>query len=171
MPVRLNEWLAELFRLHHRDIVRYATRLVGDRENGEDVAQNVYVRIAGRASATAVEHPKSYVFKATRHAAIDFIVRLQAEWSRRVDFEEIAETAAGDHPETKIERRHRLAQLAVFLNELPVACRTAFMLNKVEGFTHPEIAARLGISVSMVEKHIMRAMMHCRDLMRESEAG
>jgi RNA polymerase sigma-70 factor (ECF subfamily) len=40
-------------------------------------------------------------------------------------------------------------------------------MNKIEGRSHREIAERLEISVSMVEKHIMRALVHCRDLRRD----
>ncbi len=38
-------------------------------------------------------------------------------------------------------------------------------MNKLEGYSHPEIAERLGISISMVEKHMVRALLHCRSLM------
>ncbi|CAM5327212.1 putative RNA polymerase sigma factor FecI [Mycolicibacterium aubagnense] len=163
----LNLWLGDLFRLHHDDFVRYASRLVGGRDNGEEVVQNAYVRVAGRASAaTVIDHPKAYLITATRNAAVDYIVRQQAEWSRRVDIEDIAGTGVGEDPTITLDHRHRIARLAVLLNELPAACREAFIMNKVEGRTHREIAKHLGVSISMVEKHIIRALFHCRDLMR-----
>ncbi|MNO07493.1 putative RNA polymerase sigma factor FecI [compost metagenome] len=56
------------------------------------------------------------------------------------------------------------------LDELPAICRDAFLLRKLEGMTHPEIAERLGISKGMVEKHIVNAMKHCRVRIREWEA-
>jgi RNA polymerase sigma-70 factor (ECF subfamily) len=40
-------------------------------------------------------------------------------------------------------------------------------MNKIEGRSHREIAEQLGVSISMVEKHIIRALIHCRDLMRD----
>lgn len=67
----------------------------------------------------------------------------------------------------RLEFRDKVAALSVLLNELPVACRTAFIMNKVEGLSHREIAETLGISVSMVEKHMLRALSHCRDVRRE----
>ena len=166
----LNLWLGDLFRRHHDDFVRYAARLVGNRDNGEEVVQNAYVRVAGRsAHAAAVDHPKAYLLTATRNAAVDHIIRQQAEWSRRVDIEDITEAAVSDDPTMTLHYRHRLARLAVLLNELPPACRDAFVMNKIEGLTHREIARRLGVSVSMVEKHMIRALFHCRDLMREND--
>jgi RNA polymerase sigma-70 factor (ECF subfamily) len=164
----LNHWLGELYRCHHRDLVRFAARLVGDRDGGEEVVQNAYLRLAGRsADAAVIEHQKTYVFAAARTAAIDFTARQNAEWLHRVDFDEIDSLVHGNDPTHALHHRQRVVRLAVLLNELPSACRTAFLLNKVEGRSHREIAGRLGISVSMVEKHIMRALVHCRDLMRD----
>ena len=69
----------------------------------------------------------------------------------------------------RLEFRDKVAALSVLLNELPIACRTAFIMNKVEGHSHREIAETLGISVSMVEKHMLRALCHCRDVRREMD--
>ncbi|ABL71062.1 MULTISPECIES: RNA polymerase sigma factor [Paracoccus] len=165
-----DHWLTDLFRRHHRDLLRYATRLVGDRDQGEEVVQNTYLRLARRgAAAAAIRYPKTYAFTAARTAAIDLTARRHAEWLHRVDFDAVAELQGGEDAAQALYRRQRILRMAVLLNELPVACQTAFLMNKVEGRSHREIAARLGVSVSMVEKHVMRALMHCRDLMREEE--
>jgi len=160
--------LSEMFRLHHRDLVRFATRLVGDRDDGEEIAQDAYMNIAGRgAQAGAIVHPKTYLFTAARNAAVDFTVRRRIEWSYRIDIDGIEDFASPTDPLAAIEQKQQLARLVVALNELPPACRRAFILNKIEGRSHQEIAQSLEISVSMVEKHIMRALRHARDLRRE----
>jgi RNA polymerase sigma-70 factor (ECF subfamily) len=160
--------LSEMFRLHHRELVRFATRLVGDRDDGEEIAQDAYMSIAGRGTqAGAIGHPKSYLFTAARNAAIDFTARRKIEWSYRVDVDGIEDLASDNDPLAALEQRQQLARLIVALNELPPACRRAFILNKIEGRGHQEIARLLGISVSMVEKHIMRALRQARDLRRE----
>lgn len=169
MTGSVNRWLSDLFCRYHTDLVRYASRLVGDRDNGEDVVQNAYVRLAGRsAQSAAIEFPKAYVFAAARTAAFDFTAQQNREWLYRVDFEELEGQAAIEEPGAVLDRRRRIVRLAVLLNELPSTCQTVFVLNKIEGWRHKEIAERLGISVSMVEKHLIRALMHLRDLSRES---
>lgn len=168
MAAGFDNWLGDVYRRHHRDLIRYASRLVGDRDSGEEVVQNTYVRLAGRsAQPVAIEHPKAYVFAAARTAAVDFTAQRNSEWLHRVDFPDVDRHAASEDPTVALHRRHRIVRLAVLLNELPPACRTAFIMNKIEGHGHREIAERLGVSVSMVEKHIVRALIHCRDLMRD----
>lgn len=172
MAGSVNAWLGSLFRLHHRDLIRYASRLVGDRDSGEEVVQNTYLRLAGRSAQSAsVEHPKAYVFAAARTAAVDFTAQRNSEWLHRVDFPEVDRHAASEDPNVALDRRHRIVRLAVLLNELPPACQAALIMNKIEGRGHREIAERLGVSVSMVEKHIVRALIHCRDLMRDDDAS
>ncbi len=168
MTGSFNKWLGDLFRGHHRDLVRYASRLVGDRDSGEEVVQNTYLRLAGRsAQSITIEYPKAYVFAAARTAAVDFTAQQNSEWLHRVDFAEIDQHAASEDPTNALHRRQRIVRLAVLLNELSPACQTAFIMNKIEGRGHREIAQRLGISVSMVEKHVVRALIHCRDLLRD----
>lgn len=167
----INHLLTDLFRLHHRELVRFATRLVGNRDNGEEIAQDAYMRIAGRGGqAAAITYPKAYLFTAARNAAIDFTARQRVEWSYRVDIEDLAELASRDNPLAAVDERQHLARLAIALNELPPQCRLAFVMNKIEGWGHRDIAARLGISVSMVEKHMIRALTHCRDRLREDDS-
>lgn len=64
----------------------------------------------------------------------------------------------------------RLDLLKRALDELPKPCRDSFLLRKLEGLSHPQIAERLGLSRSLVEKHIVNAMKHCRQRMRQWES-
>lgn len=168
MANSLNHWLASLFRRHHKEVVRYAARLIGSRDDGEEVVQNAYLRMV-KVDSRTVGHPRSYLFKAARNAAIDFRIKLEREWSRRVELDQADSLSSPDDFSRKLEFRDKVATLSVLMNELPQACRTAFIMNKVEGFSHREIAEKLGISISMVEKHILRAFSHCRDVRREIE--
>lgn len=60
------------------------------------------------------------------------------------------------------ELRERLEAVQRILDSLPRRCREVFWLFRVHGYTQPQIAARLGISVNMVERHVMRALLDLR---------
>jgi len=53
--------------------------------------------------------------------------------------------------------RERLTLLGQTIRELPPRCREVFLMSRRDGLSHGEIAARLGISRNMVEKHILGA--------------
>ena len=59
-------------------------------------------------------------------------------------------------------RLQRLEQLKEVLAELSPRRREALMLHRFEGLSQAQIAERMGISTSMVEKHIAFALLHCK---------
>jgi len=54
---------------------------------------------------------------------------------------------------------------------LPAQCRKVYLLRKVHGLSHKEISDRLEISISAVEKHILRGVLKCRAYVKEREHG
>jgi RNA polymerase sigma-70 factor (ECF subfamily) len=65
-------------------------------------------------------------------------------------------------PEVSVYAQQRLTLLQQAIAELPPRCKQVFLLHKFEHHSHAAIAEMLGISVNMVEKHVMRALAHCR---------
>lgn len=79
-----------------------------------------------------------------------------------------------DHPlvpsaEHLVDLQQRLAILQNIIDLLPARCKQVFWLFKIEGLSQQEIADRLGISLNMIQKHLIRAMLdllEARDLIR-----
>jgi RNA polymerase sigma-70 factor (ECF subfamily) len=61
--------------------------------------------------------------------------------------------------------REETAALASAIAALPEGAGRAFRLHKIDGLSHAEVAAKLGISRSGVEKHIAVAMAHLRRML------
>jgi len=61
-------------------------------------------------------------------------------------------------PEQQASDRQTLARLKDAILRLPPRCRQAYLLNRIEGMSYPEIARRNGTSLKAVEKHISRAL-------------
>ena len=63
--------------------------------------------------------------------------------------------------------RERLERLLSALDELSPRCRQVFLLQRYEGMTYTAIARQLQVSVSAVEKHMMRALLHLQARLAE----
>ena len=74
---------------------------------------------------------------------------------------------ASCNAETVLDSRRKLAALSIAISELPPVCRKVFILRKIEGLPIKEIAARLKISVSSVEKHGAEGLVKCNRRMCE----
>lgn len=65
-------------------------------------------------------------------------------------------------PEHHVADHQQLMLARQAILELPPRCREVYLLNRVEALSYPAIAARCGISVKAVEKHISRALRELR---------
>jgi RNA polymerase sigma-70 factor (ECF subfamily) len=135
-------------------------RRVGDRAEAEDLTQEVFARLAAHGDAE-MRHADAYVFQMAANLLRDRGRRRQI---RRDGFEEIAlaQERGADAPggERRLTGRERLAEVAAALCELSERTRAIFLLSRLEGLRHREIADMFAISVSAVQKHIVKAAAH-----------
>jgi RNA polymerase sigma factor (sigma-70 family) len=147
-PVR--RWLTGYFR-----------RRVRNDHEVEDLVQEVFARIVARDSALPVEHLGGYVAKTAASVLVD---RARRRSSRQADFHvEFDGERHGDEefdPERVLSGKEDLRAATAALLSLPERTRTVFVLHRVEGYKHADIARFLGVSVSAVEKHMVTAIRH-----------
>ena len=73
-----------------------------------------------------------------------------------------ASEAIGSDPMASAQRLQRLEHLKIVLAELSPRRREALMLHRFEGLSQAQISERMGISISMVEKHIAAALLYLK---------
>jgi RNA polymerase sigma-70 factor (ECF subfamily) len=136
-------------------------RRIRDPADVEDLVQEVFTRIAARDSTERVEHLAGYVLKTARAVLTD---RARRRASHQADMHvPLNDDTPGDEeidPERVLIGKEELRSATAALLSLPERTRTVFILRRLEGYRHKEIAKRLGISVSAVEKHMVRAIEH-----------
>lgn len=159
--------LADFLDKHQGELSRFIVRKLGSDEQVSDFLQDAYLRLRTHENDEAIRNPRAFVFRVIANLIVDFqrrsVNRLQHENDDEV-WQDVADKLPG--PEQLYQRRQRLDAIHDALTELPWQCRQAFFLNRVEGCSHAEVAGRLGISESMVAKHLVRAMTHCREKLK-----
>lgn len=155
---------------YYRELVSFLSSRLGSRQAAEDIAQDTYLRVLERTEGERIEHPRAFLYRTALNLVVDRhrrnLVR-QAEPLEVLDSDERWHSPA---PVQRMQLDQRLALMQQALDELSAPCRDSFLLRKLEGLSHLQIAERLGISRSVVEKHIVNAMKHCRVRMREWES-
>ncbi len=164
--------LLGLLLVHYQDIIGHLARRLGSPCLAEEAVQDTYLRLHTLGTVPDIDNPRSYLFRMAGNIAVDRI-RAESRLGRRFvpveqGLEQPDEEPAAD---TALEHKQRLDRLRRALDELPPRCREVFLLHRFDGLSHADIAARLGISRSMVEKHIMKALAHCRDRVGHDRVG
>jgi RNA polymerase sigma factor (sigma-70 family) len=158
--------LAEQFRpaLH-----RYFRRRRLPDKDIEDATQEVFLRLSRRRGLAGMENVAGYLFETAASVAIDQQRRAHVRLSHAHEtYDDQFHAVADLAPDDVLEGEESLGLLLSGLLELPERTRHVFILARLEHMRHAEIARRLGISVSAVEKHVLKALAHLIERVRRS---
>lgn len=148
-----------LFRRYHRWLTAVLRRRYG-REEAEDLMQETYVRMVRAGDAGAVDNPRALLMRIAQNAATDRYRRSRRE---REASTEVADIEAFGN----LADQHDKLLLRQIVLALPPKLRDVFVLNQVEGLSHPEIARLLGIHVKTVEWRMRKALVLCAKAMKD----
>lgn len=160
---------------YYRELQTLLTRTLKDRHAAEDVVQEAFARvIALEQSGQPVAKPRSLLLRTTYRLVIDASRRNKLrshEDLHALPEDEHPAAPAASQPDEALDSAQRARALLTTIENLPPRCREAFVLHKIDGLTQPEVAARMGISLNMVERHIMRGMDACRACRERLDSG
>jgi len=156
--------IERLFREHNEALVRFLRGRVGSHNEALEVAQEAYVRLLSLDRPGAVSYLRAFLFKTAANIAIDRRRRHlnYGKVTQRQLFMELAENRT---PEREVAAEQTLRRLERLIEAMPPKCRESFVMNQIHGLEAAPIAARLGITESMVRKYVVRALLHCREHM------
>jgi RNA polymerase sigma-70 factor (ECF subfamily) len=147
-------------------------RILHDRQEAEDVLQEVFLQVWQRASSFDASRGRPFTWLVTlaRSRGID---RLRSLGSR----ERAALASAAESPEEASDaedeavRSERGGVVRSALAEIPEEQRRALLLAYFEGLSQTEIAARLGQPLGTVKTRMRSGMMRLRERLRAHAAG
>ncbi len=146
----------------------YLSRFLKNIADVEDVVQETYARILNLSdsSSAAVGNWHAFLFASARNVALD---RLRK--ARIVSLDTMLELDRVEVPDPtpaldeKLNARQELTLLSAVIASLPDRCREVLTLRKLHGLSQREIAQRLGITESTVEKHVAYGVRLCTERM------
>jgi RNA polymerase sigma-70 factor (ECF subfamily) len=156
-------YISELYKKHYEELRRFvAGRLSGG--EAADVVQDVFVRTLCLEPGYDIREPRAFLFRVASNIVLDRLRMQQHRHESRGTVMGVRHDEPADEisPETTLDAQQRLGILREAIGELPPRCREVFLLHKFHHRSHAQIARQCGISVNMVEKHIIKALAHCR---------
>jgi len=148
-------------------LIRFFAARSGSAVEAEDLVQELYLKVSNTEVETEIANPRAYLFRLANNLMLDRARQARRSAARDTAYRDSTVETVGaedvvDAPsaETQVAARQRLALITQRLAELPPKVREAFRLHKFEGMSHPEVAARMGVSRSAVEKYISAGLKH-----------
>lgn len=155
--------LVSAFVRHRDELVGFLFRRLGCRATAEDLTHDVFLR--ARRSPGEVRHVRGLLFTTARNLAANH----RRDETRRADLRTLEADLLSESAETRTPERALIAtdalrRLVLSMDRWPARTRQVFILNRYEGLTQVEIAARLRISTTAVEKAMARAILRLAQL-------
>jgi RNA polymerase sigma-70 factor (ECF subfamily) len=153
--------LTELARRYGTPLRQFFHRRTRQPADVEDLVQETFLRLARQTGISNLEGIEGYLFQTAKSVMRDkarrLAVRMAANETEQLIFPSGDEVAS---PESVLLGREALDLAIQALHELPERPRTVFILHRFEQLQYKEIARRLGVSLSTVEKDMMKALVH-----------
>ncbi|MDZ7632822.1 MAG: RNA polymerase sigma factor [Gemmatimonadaceae bacterium] len=159
----------ELVDRHYDRCLRYAARLLGNREDAEEACQDAFLR-AYRALDSYAENDRfgAWLFRILINRCRSYAVRRRGTMEDATDSEVLASLAPVARDAT-VELLGLREELSRAIARLEVDQREAFLLKHVDDLSYDEISAITGASVSALKMRVKRACDRLRELLTDVE--
>ncbi|MBQ4821411.1 sigma-70 family RNA polymerase sigma factor [Aquimarina sp. MMG016] len=146
---------SNLFKKYSQDLHNFIYYKYGEHINPKDKVQEAFIKLWDNCSKVSIKKTKSFLFTVANNLALNQIkhekIKLKYQQTEISD-------RTNESPEFILEEKEYLKKYNNALAKLTESQRVAFLLNRIEGKKHKEIAEMLGISSKAVEKRIYGAL-------------
>jgi RNA polymerase sigma factor (sigma-70 family) len=170
---RRTELITTLFVRHRRSLLWYLARLIPNRDDAEEIAQEAFVRLLGVPHLeTDASRARNYLFATATNLARDNYRRRTARAeSAHVGLDDLQLEASDPQPERLVDAERGCRIVDAALRDLQPRPRQAFLLYVHEEMTYERIALSLGVSKKTIERDIALTIALCQSrLARWAEA-
>lgn len=155
----LASWAGEF----QQPLLRYFRKRMSPPQDAHDLVQEVFLRLSKRANLSNIERIEGYLFQTAASVLADRFRKQGRLPDHMISYEDSLHGEEELTPERVLGGQRDLDELIKGLHSLPERTRQIFVLYHLENMRQKDIAQRLEIPVSTLEKHMARANKHLLD--------
>lgn len=163
-----------IYKRYAPRLKRYAYRFTQDPVISEDIIQECFITFWERRDEIKSIALTSLLFTIVRNACINYIKHRDLLTTENLDDlrnldgeERLYNHDFEFNPESSLVYNELISQINSIIPKLPERCREVFILSRMRGLKNREIAVKLNISTTAVEKHIAKAIIFLKDKLEQ----
>jgi RNA polymerase sigma-70 factor (ECF subfamily) len=142
------------------DLLRFLQSRLPCSHDAEDLAQEVYLRLLRVSDSARISNPRAYVLRVAANVVYEWRLLARNRLAHSADPLEQLSDEADTVNAAEVQRQSR--ELEAALCTLSPKCRAVVLMHRRDHYTYEEIAGKLGISVSMVKKYLVKGLAVCQ---------
>ena len=147
------------FKKNQLSLRNFISRYVISPQDIDDVSQETFLRAYKAEQEKEIEHPKAFLFRIAKNLMLsEFSSKARKITDYIEDYDSSEELLNTDHLESNVMAQQKLGIYCEAVASLPTQCRRVVIMKKVYAMQNKEIARRLDLSVSTVEKHLTKGI-------------
>jgi RNA polymerase sigma-70 factor (ECF subfamily) len=149
-----------LYSQHHSWLQRWLRVKLGNANDADDLAQDTFTRILGRADLGALHEPRAFLTTVAKGVLVNWYQRQALERAYLEALAVLPEPTAIS-PEQRMLILETLHDIDAMLDALPPKVRQAFLMAQLDGMGYADIAAHLGLSLIAIKRYMKQAFLQC----------
>lgn len=154
-----------LFKTYYPRLRGYAIRFVEDDETARDIIQECFMRFWEKRELLTAVSVTSLLFAMVRNGCLNYLKHLSVVEKHQIEY--LAKISGEErlyYTDFSLDAEHSLLydelqeQINIVIGQLPERSREVFLMSRFKGLKNREIADKLQISTTAVEKHISKAL-------------
>ena len=152
-------WVGAQLLPHEGDVRAWLRRAGASADDGDDIVQEAYCRLAALSSVAHIASGRAYFFQTARNIAAERVRRariVRIDYATEIDALNILDGEPS--PEQIVDSRRELARVQTLIEDLPERCREIFKLRRIHGLSQKDVADRLKVTENVVEAQTARGL-------------
>lgn len=153
--------ILKAFQACKEGLIRSVMKMSVAQQDVDDILQEAFIRVMDSDSKQKIKSPKGYLFVVSRNLVLKKLNQQSREIHTELD--DILHTEeTEDQLEKQLYQKQKFERFNHLLNALPEKHRRAILLRKLYCLSHKEIASKMNVSISSVEKYIAQGLKQCK---------
>jgi RNA polymerase sigma-70 factor (ECF subfamily) len=149
-----------LYSQHHSWLQRWLRVKLGNANDADDLTQDTFTRILGRADLGALHEPRAFLTTVAKGVLVNWYQRQALERAYLEALAALPEPTTIS-PEQRMLILETLHDIDAMLDALPPKVRQAFLMAQLDGMGYADIAAHLGLSLVTIKRYMKQAFLQC----------